>query len=59
MMFGIPANKEVDLPSERYFKCGDVDNLKEKMEVLLEKKLSKEERQEIRKQIEKKYNWVE
>ncbi len=53
----IPANKEVDLPAERYFRCGDVDDLKKKMEVLLEKELSEEERQEIRKQIEEKYNW--
>ena len=45
------------MPAERYFRCGDVDDLKKKMEVLLEKELSKEERQEIRKQIEKKYNW--
>jgi glycosyltransferase involved in cell wall biosynthesis len=53
----IPANKEVVLPAERYFRCGDVGALKEKMEVLLEKKLSEEEQQEIRKQIEEKYNW--
>ena len=26
----IPANKEVELPAERYFRCGDVDELKEK-----------------------------
>jgi hypothetical protein len=26
----IPANKEVELPLERYFRCGDVDELKEK-----------------------------
>jgi hypothetical protein len=26
----IPANKEVGLPVERYFRCGDVDGLKEK-----------------------------
>jgi len=26
----IPANKEVGLPDERYFRCGDVDDLKEK-----------------------------
>jgi len=25
----IPANKEVELPAERYFRCGDVDELKE------------------------------
>jgi len=53
----IPANKEVELPAERYFRCGDVDDLKKKMEVLLEKGLSEEEQQEIRTQIEKKYNW--
>jgi len=53
----IPANKEVELPAERYFRCGDIDELKEKMEVLLEKELSEEEREEIRAQIEEKYNW--
>ena len=31
--------------------------MKKKMEVLLEKGLSEEEQQEIRKQIEEKYNW--
>ena len=44
------------MPGERYFKCGGIDDLKEKMEVLLEKELSKEEREEIRNQIEEKYN---
>lgn len=53
----IPANKEVDLPSERYFRCGDVDDLKEKMEALLEVKLSEREKEEIRSQIKEKYNW--
>ena len=53
----IPANKEVALPEDRYFRCGNVDDLKEKMEVLLKKDLTETERQEIRKQIEEKYNW--
>jgi glycosyltransferase involved in cell wall biosynthesis len=53
----IPANKEVELPPERYFRCGNVDDLKEKMEVLLGEGLSEEERQEILNQIEEKYNW--
>ncbi len=53
----IPANKEVELPADRYFRCGDLDDLKEKMEVLLEKELSKREREDIRAQIEEKYNW--
>jgi len=26
----IPANKEVELPAERYYRCGDVGELKEK-----------------------------
>ena len=53
----IPANKEVGLPSERYFKCGNVSDLKEKMEALLEVKLSEREKEEIRSQIKEKYNW--
>ena len=53
----IPANKEVELSAERYFRCGDVNDLKKKMEVLLEKKLSEEEQREIRKQIAEKHNW--
>jgi len=53
----IPANKEVELSAERYFRCGDVDDLEKKMEILLEKELSEEEQQEIRNQIEEKYNW--
>jgi len=53
----IPANKEVELPADRYFKCGAVDDVKEKMGVLLEKELSKGEREDIRLQIAEKYNW--
>lgn len=53
----IPANREMALPNERYFQCGDVDDLKKKMEVLLDRGLSEEERTEIRRQIEQKYNW--
>ena len=53
----IPANKEAELPAERYFRCGDVDELKEKMDVLLEKGLSEQEREDIRNRIEEKYNW--
>jgi glycosyltransferase involved in cell wall biosynthesis len=53
----IPANKEVDLPAERYFCCGDVDDLRNKMESLLRKGLSEEEQKKIRGVIENKYNW--
>jgi len=53
----IPANKEVELPAERYFRCGDVGDLKQKMEMLLDKGLSDTERQKIRNEIKEKYNW--
>ena len=53
----IPANKEVDLSSERCFRSGDVDDLRRKMQMLLGKGSSEAEWQEIRKQIEEKYNW--
>lgn len=53
----IPANKEVQLLAERYFRCGDVVDLKEKMETLLHKEVSEKERNEMRAQIEEKYNW--
>ena len=51
-----PANKEVRSPDYRYFRCGDVVDLKDKMEMLLGKGLSKEEAQRMRKQITEKYN---
>jgi glycosyltransferase involved in cell wall biosynthesis len=53
----IPANKEVQLQEERFFKCGDTIDLHRKLETLLEKKLTLVEQQKIREQIEQKYNW--
>ena len=53
----IPANKEVELPAEGYFRCGDVDNLQLKLRFLLEKELSKIEKQALRRLIAEKYNW--
>jgi glycosyltransferase involved in cell wall biosynthesis len=47
----------VELPDDRYFRCGDVDDLKDRMVALLENTLSEKERQDIRKQIIEKYNW--
>ena len=53
----IPANREVLLPDHRYFRCGDVSDLTDKMKVLVEKELTEKERQEICYQIEQRYNW--
>jgi glycosyltransferase involved in cell wall biosynthesis len=64
MSYGLPvlvsdiaANMEVNLPKYRYFKCGDVSDLRVKINSLIEKKLLGNERMEIRKQIEETYNW--
>ncbi len=54
----IPANKEVALSHERFYKCGDVEELLEKMRVLLKKGLSESDEQDYRLQIVEKYNWL-
>ena len=54
----IPANKEVELPDERYFKCGNVNDLWDKMAMLLNKDLTETEKQDMRRQIAEKYNWL-
>ena len=54
----IPANLEVDLPAERYFKCGDEDDLRRKMVSLLEAGLSEAERRDMRLRVAEKYNWL-
>jgi glycosyltransferase involved in cell wall biosynthesis len=53
----IAANKEVELPAERYFRCGDVAELARKIQFLLHKGLPENERQSIRRLLEEKYNW--
>lgn len=53
----IPANREVALPAERYFKCGDEGDLRDKLEHLLDKQLSESERAAFQQQIVEKYNW--
>jgi len=64
MSYGLPvlvsdiaANKEVDLPAYRYFRCGDVDHLVEKIKELLKMGLPDGERMEMLTQIEENYNW--
>ena len=57
LVSNIPANKEVDLPAERFFQCGDVDDLHSGIEALCDKAMSEEERQHMRTMIAEKYNW--
>ena len=54
----IPANQEVELPAERYFRCGNVTDLRKRMEVLLDKHLTEIEKRDLRLQIAEKYNWL-
>lgn len=53
----IPANKEVGLPAQRYFKCGEVSELKAKMVALLENGFVDDEREKIQFLLSEKYNW--
>ncbi len=53
----IPANKEVGLIPDRYFRCGYVEDLKDKMQALLDKGMSDSEREAISNMLEEKYNW--
>lgn len=54
----IPANLDVGLSSERYFKCGDVNDLRKKIEWLYPKSISESEKNSYRLLIEEKYNWT-
>ncbi len=53
----IPANLEVGLARERYFKCGNMDDLKEKIEYHLDRPVTVEEKSVFRALIREKYNW--
>lgn len=53
----IPANREMGLPSERYFRSGDVNDLREKMKLLLQKGVSEEESRKTRWRLEEQFDW--
>jgi glycosyltransferase involved in cell wall biosynthesis len=53
----IPANREVNLPKERYFKCGHVPDLAGKLAALMSNPLSDTDKQTLRRRIRNTYNW--
>ncbi len=53
----IPANKEVDLPEKRFFECGNISDLQNRIEKLIDIELTDIEKQDITNQIVQKYNW--
>jgi glycosyltransferase involved in cell wall biosynthesis len=64
MSYGLPvlvsdiaANREVGLDERRYFKCGDVGDLAEKLSVMIDQGVSEEEKAWFRKEIAEKYDW--
>jgi starch synthase len=64
MSYGIPvlvsdiaANKEVGLSDEKYFRCGNVEEMRTKIALLMRKGLPESEMRAIRSRIEEKFNW--
>jgi glycosyltransferase involved in cell wall biosynthesis len=53
----IPANKEVDLPKEFFFKCGNVDELKEKLDFMSGLKFTADQKEQLIQKLSIKYNW--
>lgn len=53
----IPANREVDLPLENYYKCSMIKDLKDKIKLMLAKDMSGKELAFYKKLIREKYNW--
>jgi len=53
----IPANRNVRLSKDRFFKPGDVEGLAEKIRQFVDKPLSEEERRRQLSMIAEKYNW--
>ena len=54
----IPANRNVKLPDERFFKPGDIKGLAEKISVFIDKPLSEEEKKRQVDMISEKYDWA-
>lgn len=53
----IPANRSIELSKERFFKCGNVNDLKNKIEIFLTAQISNEEKKSLQLLIMDKYNW--
>jgi len=59
LVSNIPANLEVGLPEERYFKSGDIADLREKMNYLIAKGMTDIEKEKLRYRIKNDYNWTQ
>ncbi len=55
----IPAHVEVNLPSDHYYPLGDIAALTRLLQEFSLRKISSEDREELRNWVGKKYNWSE
>ncbi|MBU1404945.1 MAG: glycosyltransferase family 4 protein [Proteobacteria bacterium] len=53
----IPANKEVDLAPDRFFRTGNIQDLRDKLHSHLQKEMSQGEKDALRAMIALKYDW--
>jgi len=53
----IPANNELELPDERYFKAGDVEGLLCKLDALADVMMPQEDKDRQQKRISESYDW--
>ncbi|MEW6518552.1 MAG: glycosyltransferase family 4 protein [Thermodesulfobacteriota bacterium] len=53
----IPANREVDLPPERFFRCGDINDLRDKMKTILLEPITEAEQRQNYALLARKYDW--
>ena len=53
----IPANREVGLPEERYFKAGDIEGLSSKIKEFAAKPMTEEQKSRQIELLKQKYNW--
>jgi glycosyltransferase involved in cell wall biosynthesis len=53
----IPANCQINLTSDNFFRCGNITSLYEKMRLLIQTPISKKEKSRYRSLVRKDYNW--
>jgi glycosyltransferase involved in cell wall biosynthesis len=53
----IPANCQVNLSSDNFFRCGNITSLYEKMRLLIQTPISEKEKSRYRSLVRKDYNW--
>jgi glycosyltransferase involved in cell wall biosynthesis len=53
----IPPHLEVGMPPKRYFKCGNVADLKQRLQALLARDMTLAEKEAQRRQTQEKYDW--